>query len=85
MGYMKYCEHQMIKRDLNSCRWSDDLNETNANEDIVCDCVDLQKYIIELAEQFGCEISNKEEVLSNLDEYKEETVLEIRRLDNPKF
>ncbi|ALV24704.1 hypothetical protein CIG2463D_1132 [Campylobacter iguaniorum] len=36
--------------------------------DVIADCARLQKYIIELAEQFGCEITNKQEVLQDIDD-----------------
>lgn len=38
---------------------------------IIDDCARLQKYIVELAERFGCEITNKQEVLRDIDDTAE--------------
>lgn len=64
--FMSYCRHQQTKRALQECDWLSDMSEDDT--DVIADCARLQKYIIELAEQFGCEITNKQEVLQDIDD-----------------
>ncbi|WP_058893339.1 hypothetical protein [Campylobacter iguaniorum] len=51
---------------MQECDWLSDMSEDDT--DVIADCARLQKYIIELAEQFGCEITNKQEVLQDIDD-----------------
>lgn len=64
--FMSYCRHEQTLQALNECEWMDDLEQVSQAK--IKDCYRLQKAIIELAKQFGCEISNKDEVLDNIKE-----------------
>lgn len=60
--------HLMTLRSLRECEWINRLaGDDEVSEEMAKNCVVLQKYIIKLAESFGCEIPNKQAVLESID------------------
>lgn len=51
--FMSYCRHEMTLKALKECKWLGDLDDES--EEVIAECARLQKYIIELADEFGCE------------------------------
>lgn len=69
--FMSYCRHEMTLKALKECKWLGDLDDES--EEVIAECARLQKYIIELADEFGCEINviksiedEKSNLLANL-------------------
>ena len=66
--FMSYCRHEMTLKALKECKWLGDLDDES--EEVIAECARLQKYIIELADEFGCEITNKEDVIKSIEDEK---------------
>lgn len=66
--FMNYCRHEMTLKALKECKWLGDLDDES--EEVIAECARLQKYIIELADEFGCEITNKEDVIKSIEDEK---------------
>lgn len=76
--FMSYCRHEMTLKALKECKWLGDLDDES--EEVIAECARLQKYIIELADEFGCEITNKEDVIKSIEDEKSNLLANLNNM-----